>query len=48
LGLFRFDAGQVQMSQEDATCDRTIAEKAFNFRTRDFEEELSAYAERIP
>jgi len=48
LGLFRFDAGQVQMSQEDATCDRTIAEKAFNFRMRDFEEELSAYAERIP
>jgi len=48
LGLFRFDAGQVQMSQEDATCDRTIAEKAFNFRTRDFEEELWAYAERIP
>ena len=48
LGLFRFDAGQVQMSQEDATCDRTIAEKAFNFRTRDFEEELSTYAERIP
>jgi NADH dehydrogenase len=47
LGLFRFDVGQVQMSQEDATCDRTIAEKAFNFRTRDFEEELSAYAERI-
>jgi len=48
LGLFRFDVGQVQMSQEDATCDRTIAEKAFNFRMRDFEEELSAYAERIP
>ena len=48
LGLFRFDAGQVQMSQEDATCDRTIAEKAFNFQMRDFEEELSAYAERIP
>jgi uncharacterized protein YbjT (DUF2867 family) len=48
LGLFRFDAGQVQMSQEDATCDRTIAEKAFGIRMRDFEQELSAYAERIP
>jgi uncharacterized protein YbjT (DUF2867 family) len=48
LGLFRFDSGQVDMSQEDATCDHRIAEQAFNIRMRDFEEELSAYAERIP
>lgn len=47
LGLFRFDAGQVQMSQEDNTCDASIAEKMFGIRMRDFEEELAGYAERI-
>ena len=48
LGLFRFDAGQVQMSQEDNTCDASIAETLFQMKMRNFEEELSAYAERIP
>jgi hypothetical protein len=48
MRVFRFDAGQVQMSQEDSTCDHTIAEKAFNIRMRDFEQELSTYADRIP
>lgn len=48
LGLFRFDAGQVQMSQEDNTCDAPIAEKLFHIRMRNFEEELTAYADRIP
>ena len=48
LGLFRFDAGQVQMSQEDNIRDASIAEKPFGPRMRDFEEELAAYADRIP
>ncbi len=47
LGLFRFDAGQVQMSQEDNTCDHTLAEKTFKIRMRNFEEELAAYADGI-
>lgn len=47
LGLFRFDAGQVQMSQEDNVCDHTVAEKAFGITMRDFEEELMTYADRI-
>ena len=48
LGLFRFDAGQVQMSQEDNVCDASIAESLFQMKMRNFEEELSAYAGRIP
>jgi len=48
MRVFRFDSGQVRMSQEDSTCDHTLAEKAFNIRMRDFEQELSAYADRIP
>lgn len=47
LGLFRFDTGQVQMSQEDNICDASIAETLFQMKMRNFEEELSAYAERI-
>lgn len=47
LGMFRFDRGQVAMSQEDNTCDHTEAEKAFAIRMRPFEEELSAYARQI-
>jgi len=39
--------GQVQMSQEDSTCDPTIAEKIFGISIRDFEQELSAYADEI-
>lgn len=48
LGLFRFDAGQVQMAQENNTCDPAIAENLFLIRMRDFEEELTEYADRIP
>lgn len=47
LGLLRFDRGQVDMSQEDAVCDHTLAEQAFGCRMRDFEEELAIYAEQI-
>lgn len=48
IGMFRFDAGQVQMSQEDSVCDHTIAEQAFGVRMRSFEDELSMYADQIP
>ncbi len=48
MRVFRFDAGQVRMSQEDSTCDHTISEMTFSLRMRDFEQELSAYADRIP
>jgi len=47
LGLFRFDVGQVQMSQEDSTCDHTLAERAFGLRMRSFEDELASYADQI-
>lgn len=47
LGLFRFDAGQVMMSQEENTCDQTVAEKAFGLTMRPFEEDLANYAEQI-
>ena len=46
-GLFRFDVGQVQMSQEDSTCDPTIAERMFGIKMRDFEQELAIYADQI-
>jgi len=48
MRVFRFDAGQVQMSQEDNTCDHTIAERVFGLTMRSFEDELAAYADRIP
>jgi len=48
MSVFRFDAGQVQMSQEDSTCDHTIAERAFGVKMRAFEDELASYADRIP
>lgn len=47
IGLFRFDRGQVQMSQEDSVCDPSPAENAFHLRMRNFEEELADYAEQI-
>ena len=47
IGLFRFDAGQVDMSQEDSVCDHTLAEKAFDTKMRSFEEELAGYADLI-
>lgn len=46
-GLFRFDVGQVQMSQEDSTCDHTIAQNLFGIQMRDFEAELALYADQI-
>ncbi len=47
VGMFRFDKGQVQMSQEDNVCDHTIAEKTFKIRMRSFEAELMTYADQI-
>lgn len=48
LGKFRFDRGQVMMSQEDSVCDHTVAEEQFGITLRNFETELSEYAGRIP
>lgn len=47
MGLLRFDRGQVDMSQEDSVCDHTIAEKNFGIKVRNFETELSTYADQI-
>jgi NADH dehydrogenase len=47
LGLFRFDRGQVQMSQEDSVCDTTVAERAFGIKMASFEDELDEYADQI-
>lgn len=47
MGLLRFDRGQVDMSQEDSVCDHTIAEKKFGIKVRNFETELSTYADQI-
>jgi NADH dehydrogenase len=47
LGLFRFDAGQVQMSQEDNIADHTVAERLFDMQMRGFETELAAYADLV-
>ncbi len=47
LGLYRFDRGQVQMSQEDSTCDHSVVEKAFDMQLRSFENELALYADLI-
>lgn len=47
LRKFRFDAGQVAMSQEDAVCDHTAVESAFELKMRSFQDELSIYGERI-
>ena len=47
VGMFRFDRGQVAMSQEDSVCDHTVAERAFGIQMRSFETELSAYAPQI-
>jgi len=48
MSVFRFDAGQVAMSQEDSTCDHTIAERTLGLKMRSFEDELASYADRIP
>ena len=47
LRFYRFDRGQVQMSQEDNVCDHTIAERVFDMRMRPFEDELALYSASI-
>ncbi|MBU0719305.1 MAG: complex I NDUFA9 subunit family protein [Planctomycetes bacterium] len=47
LGKYRFDRGNVQMSQEDNICDHRLAEEMFGISMRPFEKELAAYADRI-
>jgi len=47
IGLFRFDRGQVQMSQEDSVCNHTVVEKVFGMKLRSFEDELALYADLI-
>ncbi len=44
---YKFNASQVQMSQEDSTCNPTTVEKTFDIRLRDFRTELNAYADMI-
>jgi NADH dehydrogenase len=43
----RFNVSQVQMSQEDSVCDTAPLENTFGVKLRDFEFELSQYADRI-
>lgn len=43
----RFNADQVQMSQEDSVCDIGPAERTFGIKLRDFRSELREYAARI-
>ena len=45
--MFRFNLGQVQMSQEDSVCDVSPVERAFDIRLRDFREELADYGGQI-
>ena len=45
--ILRFNSGQVQMSQEDSTCDSRAVEEAFGIRLRSFREELAEYAALI-
>ena len=47
LDKLRFNLGQVQMSQEDSTCDIAPAEKDLDITFRDFEEEFKLYADQI-
>ena len=47
LDRLRFDVGQVQMSQEDSVCDITAAERDLDIAFRDFESELTQYADQI-
>lgn len=41
--IMRFNAGQVEMSQEDSVCDTRPIEEAFGIRLRDFRAELEGY-----
>lgn len=43
----RFNTAQVQMSQEDSTCDIAPAESDLGISFRDFETELACYADQI-
>lgn len=45
---YKFSADQVQMAEEDNTCDETVAQQTFNLKMRDFRAELTEYAGRIP
>ena len=45
--MFRFNLGQVQMSQEDSVCDVSSVERAFDIRLRDFRQELADYGGQI-
>lgn len=45
--LIPFNLAQVQMSQEDNTCDTRPVEQAFGIQMRSFEEELSLYGAQI-
>lgn len=47
LGLFRFDRGQVQMSQDDSVCDTEIAERTFGIHMAPLEDTLAVYADQI-
>ena len=47
LGMFRFDTGQVSMSQQDCVCDHAIAERAFGIGMREFESDLAGYFDLI-
>ncbi len=47
LDRFRFDVGQVQMSQENSECDISAAERDLDITFRDFESELAQYADQI-
>ena len=43
----KFNVGQVQMSQEDSVCDTQPVERTFGIQLRDFQFELSQYADQI-
>ncbi len=47
IGMFRFDAGQVLITQEDSVCDHTVAERAFGIQMRSFEDDFAVYADSI-
>lgn len=44
---YKFNVGQVQMSQEDSICNIGPIEKAFGTQLRDFRTELSQYADML-
>ncbi len=44
---YKFDVGQVMMSQADSVCDTTPAEHSFDIKMRPFRTELIRYADQI-